>query len=260
MNPSQNTPENPQISHRRQHQPDNDPDQTQKRAPKFSIESLRNNLQEISQETREITQGILLSFKFSTKIIELPAEVDVQALAQKVAELDKKQRVWLFFYHIWLYINARNILMVFSPGQLESAIMETRPKFAAKEDFDMNRMFYFSIAMVLATSVPCIFLIIATHKKSLKLTNIGLKVTIVGMLVELGFIIRGWYKTFVKFQELSMNNESQFSLDEEIKERLKLMVMQTGMFLLFCFLTYGGGRKFQNYLIQRERLLKNKME
>jgi len=58
MNSSDNTPENPQISHHRQGQSDNDPDQTQKRAQKFSIESLRNNLQEISQETRETTQGI----------------------------------------------------------------------------------------------------------------------------------------------------------------------------------------------------------
>jgi len=66
MDSSQNTPEIPQISHRRQLQSDDDPDQTQKRAPKFSIESLRNNLQEISQETRETTQGIIF-FTFPLK-------------------------------------------------------------------------------------------------------------------------------------------------------------------------------------------------
>jgi len=129
-----------------------------------------------------------------------------------------------------------------------------RPNFLAKEDFS----YYGSLVLAFAVSIPCLILIIAAHKKSLRLANIGLKATIVGRLIIFGFIIRGWFDIYsIKYQELSMNNGSQFSLEKEI---LKFIAIQTGRTLLLFFVTYGGGRKLRNYLSQREKLLKNKME
>jgi len=247
MNSSQNTPQNTQITQRRIPKPDKNSDGPQERAPKFSIESLRNNLQEISQETQEITQ-------------ELPNQVDTKIIAEKVAEFDKKQRVWLFFYNMWLYINARNLLMIFNPAQIESTIAETRPRFASKDSMDPNQMFYFAIAMVLVTTIPCIILIIASHKSSLKITNIGLKATLISIVIKFGSVVYGCFRTWKKWNEQTENSRSKWDMDEVMKERLTILAMQTGLFLLYCLFTYGGGKKLRSYLIERERIIKDKME
>jgi len=247
MNSSQNTPQNPQITQRRIPKPNNNPDEPQERAPKFSIESLRNNLQEISQEAQEITQ-------------ELPSQVNAKVLAEEVAEFDKKHKVWLFFYHIWLYINARNLLIIFSPSQIESTIAESRARFATKDSMSAENMFYLAIVMALVTSIPCIILIIASHTNSIKLTNIGLKATLIGIVIKFGVIVFGCFRIFKRLNEQSENNRSKWDLDEAMKERVIILATETGIFLLYCLFTYGGGRKLKRYLIERERIIKDKME
>jgi len=237
MNSSQNTPQNSQITQRHISKPDNNPDEPQERAPKFSIESLRNNLQEISQETREVTQ-------------ELPRQVDTKA----IAEFDKKQRIWLFFYWSWLFSNISNLGKLFNPTEIELTLAESLPKFAANGSIDSDNLIYFAIALILATSIPCIILSIAWLQSNLKLRNIGLKATLVSIVIKFWVIFWAWFPILSRWKGQTGNSRFKLEVEEMV------VVMETGLFLMYCFFTYGGGRKFRSYLIERERILKDKME
>jgi len=240
------TKSNPQASPSKQGDPSQE--QVRKRTTGFSKESLLSNLQEIAKEAEEIKQ-------------ELPEEakkVDTVAIQRQVEELDKKQMVWLWLYRCWLVYN------IWEHSEV-AAVLAVVEEFAEELGEAYMRYILISIFWMVLQSSRYLVLLLAIYKKSLRLNNIGIKITVVfGFfgLIQASFLclILSNYEVYQKLGN-ELLEQVGLGMQYPAKEEFQWIVLESvGRFLADLFLTYGGAKFYRRYLLKRESLLKQKIE